>query len=55
MNWFAFTLVLIAVVIGIIDEIQTRGRSIYGWALIALGSGIIIDLATRWAHTVHLG
>jgi hypothetical protein len=55
MNWFAFTLVLVAVVIGVIDEFQTKGRSIYGWAIVALGSGVILDLATKWAHTIRLG
>jgi hypothetical protein len=55
MNWFAIFLVVIALVLGGIVVFQTRARSLLGWAVVALAVGIIVDLATKWAHTVRLG
>ena len=55
MNWFAFALVLLALVLGVALELSGKWRDLAGWAIIATSAAIIIDLATKWAHTVHLG
>lgn len=53
MNIIAFVLIVIAGALGAYDLIVSRGRSLYGWAIALMSTGILLDLCTGWAHTVH--
>lgn len=53
MNLIAFALVLAAGILGLVDTAQHAWRSLVGWALVALSTGIIIDLCTHLSRTVH--
>lgn len=53
MNIFAFLLVAIAGVIGVIGVIQSRARDLVSWALVALATGIIVELVFDVSHSVH--
>lgn len=53
MNFVAFIFIVLAGVCGVVELVQTRWRSLLGWAAVAVSTGILIDLCTSWSHTVH--
>lgn len=55
MSLAALVLVIVAIVLAVVANIQSAWKSLLAWAIIALGCGLLIQFLTTWHHVINPG